>query len=82
MQLNLCQTAMGVVMVMIVWDLDLQPTMHSVPISTKVVSSNPAHGKVYSIQHYVIEIVSDLSQVGSFLRVLWIPAQIKLTATI
>jgi hypothetical protein len=24
-------------------------------ISTKVVSSNPAHGKVYSIQHYVIK---------------------------
>ena len=24
-------------------------------ISTKVVTSNPAHGKVYSIQHYVIK---------------------------
>ena len=27
--------------------------MQSVPITTNVVSSNPAHGKVYSIQHYV-----------------------------
>jgi len=28
----------------------------SVPITSKVVSSNPAHGKVYSIQHYVISL--------------------------
>jgi len=40
--------------------LDLQLPMQSVPITTKVVSSNPAHGEVYSIQHYVIEFVSDL----------------------
>jgi hypothetical protein len=30
------------------------------PITTKVVSLNPAHGKVYSIQHYGIKFVSDL----------------------
>ena len=30
---------------------------------SKVVSSNPAHGEVYSIQHYVINVVSDLRQV-------------------
>ena len=30
-----------------------------VPITTKVVNLNPAHGKVYSIQHYVIKSVSD-----------------------
>ena len=42
--------------------------MQLVPILTKVVSSNPAHGDVYSIQHYVIEFVSDLRQVGGFLR--------------
>jgi len=29
-------------------------------VSTKVVSSNPVHGEVYSIQHYVIQFVSDL----------------------
>jgi hypothetical protein len=49
---------------------------------TKVVSSNPAHGEVYSIQHYVIKFVSDLQQVGGFLRVLQFPPPIKLTATI
>ena len=32
----------------------------SVPITTNVVSSNPAHDDVYSIQHYVIKFVSDL----------------------
>jgi hypothetical protein len=32
----------------------------SVPIITYVVSSNPVHGEVYSIQHYVIKFVSDL----------------------
>ena len=31
-------------------------------------SSNPVHGKVYSIQHYVIKFVSDLQQVGGFLH--------------
>ena len=36
------------------------------PITTKVVSSNPAHGEVYSIQLYVIKFVSDL--INSFLR--------------
>jgi hypothetical protein len=30
------------------------------PVTTKVVSSNPVHGEVYSIQHYVIKFVSDL----------------------
>jgi hypothetical protein len=42
-----------------------------VPITTTIVSSNPAHGKVYSIQHYMIKFVSDLRQVGGFIRVLW-----------
>ena len=35
----------------------------SVPITTKGVSSNPVHGKVYSI-HSVIKFVSDLRQFG------------------
>ena len=42
------------VMVVIVRQSDLQLPMQSVPISTKVVSLNPVHGKVYSIQHYVM----------------------------
>jgi hypothetical protein len=51
------------------------------PITTKVVSSNPVHGEVYSMQHYVIKLVSDLQQVGGFLRVFRFPQPIKLTAT-
>jgi hypothetical protein len=39
-------------------------------------------GEVYLIQHYVIEFVNDLRQAGDFLRVLWFPPPIKLTATI
>jgi len=35
-----------------------------------------------SVQHYVIKFVSDLQQVGGFLRVLQFPPPIKLTATI
>ena len=42
--------------------------VQSVTITTKVVSSTPVHGEVYSIQHYVIKFVSDLRQVGGFLR--------------
>ena len=53
--------------------------MQSVSITTNVVSSKPVHGDVYSIQHYVINFVSDLRQVGGFLR---FPPPIKLTATI
>jgi hypothetical protein len=33
--------------------------VQSVPMTTKVVSSNPVHGEVYKIQHYVIKFVSD-----------------------
>jgi len=42
----------------------------SVPISTRVVSWNPAHGGVYLIQQYVIKFVSDLRQVSGFLWLL------------
>ena len=55
--------------------------MQLVPISTKVVSSIPAHGEVYSIQHNTIKFVSDLRQVGGFLWVLRFPPPIKLTET-
>ena len=70
-------------MVMIVWKLDLQLPMQSVPIATNVASSNPAHVEEYSIQHYVISsgevnniqhyvmnFVSDLWQVGGSLQAL------------
>jgi hypothetical protein len=32
--------------------------VQSVPITTKVLSSNPVHGELYSIQHYVVKFVS------------------------
>ena len=51
----------------------------TVPITTKVVSSNPLHGEMHTIQHYVIKFVSDLRQVDDFLRVLRFPPPIKLT---
>jgi hypothetical protein len=38
--------------------LDIQLHVQSVPITTYVVSLNPAHGEVYSIQHYVIKLRS------------------------
>ena len=62
--------------------LDLHLPVQSVPITTKVVSSNPFHGEVYSIQHYVIKFVNDLRQVSGFLGVLRFPPPIKLAAMI
>jgi hypothetical protein len=38
-------------------------------VTTIFVNSNLVHGEVYSIQQYVIKFVSDLRQVGGFLRV-------------
>ena len=38
----------------------LQLLVQSAHITTKVVSSTPVHGEVYSIKHYVIKFVSDL----------------------
>ena len=69
---------------MIMWQfiLDLQLPMQSVPITTKVLSSHPAHGEVYSIQYYMIKFFSDLRKVGDFLCVLWFPPPTKLTAMI
>jgi hypothetical protein len=49
-----------------IWPYDLSYFVCT--ITTKVVSSNPVHDKVYSIQQYVIKFVSDLRQVGDFLR--------------
>jgi hypothetical protein len=46
--------------------MTLKLPMQSVSITTKAMSSNPAHGEVCSMQHYVIKFVSDLRQVGGF----------------
>jgi len=51
-------------------------------ITTEVLSLNPVHSEVYSIQHYVIEFVSNLRQVRGFLWILRFPPPRKLTATI
>ena len=66
----------------VVWCLDLQLPMQSVPITAKVVSLNPTHGEVFSIQHYMIKFVSDFLQIGGFLLILRFPPSIKLTVTI
>ena len=41
----------GAVVVLIVWQLDVQLPVQSVPITTKIVSLNLAQGEVYWIQH-------------------------------
>ena len=66
-------------MVVIVWSLDLQLLVQSVPIITKVLSFNPAHGEVYLIQLYVVKFVINLRQ--GFLKVLQFPPPIELTTT-
>ena len=73
---------MRAIVVVIVWQLDLQLHVQSGPITIKVVCSNRCHGKVYSIQHYVTKFVSDLQQVSGFLQVLQFPPPIKMTAMI
>ena len=67
----------GTVVVMIVWSLDLQLLVQSVPITTKVMSSNLALGEVH-----VIPFVSDLQQFCGFPWVLQFSPPIKLTAKI
>jgi hypothetical protein len=61
-----CVTVNHGAVVVIVWKLDLQLPMQSIPIATNVVSLNPAHGQAYTIQHYVIKFVSDLRQFCGF----------------
>jgi len=53
--------------------------MQAMVITMYVVSSIPAHGEVYLIQHYdyVLKFVSDLRQVCGFLRVLQFPPPIN-----
>jgi hypothetical protein len=53
--------------------------LQSASITTNVVSSNPAHGEMYSIQHYVLKFVSDLRKVSGFLQVLQFRPPRKLT---
>ena len=47
-------------------ELDLQLPVQSVHVMIKVVSSNPTHSEIYSIQHYAIRFVNNVRQVGGF----------------
>ena len=47
-------------MVVIARQLDLQLPVHSMPITSNVVSPNPTPGEAYSIQLYVIMFVNDM----------------------
>jgi hypothetical protein len=47
---------MGIVVAMIVWQLDLQLPVQSVSITTDVVSSNLDQGELYSMQHYAFHV--------------------------
>jgi hypothetical protein len=52
-------------MAVIVWSLDLQLSMQSVPITTDVVSSNLDQGEVYNIMRYSLSVTYDRSVVLS-----------------
>jgi hypothetical protein len=41
--------------------------MQSVPITSSIVSLNPAHVELFLMQHYVIKFVSDLRKVDGFI---------------
>ena len=59
--------------------MDLQIPVQSVAITCNVVTSNPAHGEVFSIQYYIIKLSVTF---GSFLPVLRFPPPKKVTAMI
>ena len=61
---------------MILWKLDLQLHVQSVPMTNKLVSSNIAQTTLY------YKFVNYLRQIVIFLRVLRFPRLLKLTATI
>ena len=56
--------------VVVVWKLDLQIPICNQCLSSLTLWVQTRSGEVYSIQHCVIKFVSDLRQVGGFLRVL------------
>ena len=68
---------LGVLLVKIAWELDKQLPMQSVPITTNILSSNPAHDELHKIQPYMITFASDLQQVCSFHRIFRFPPTIK-----
>ena len=63
----------GAVLVVIVWYLDLNLPIQSLPITTKSCEFESYSGKVYLIQLHVIKFVCDLQLVDGFPQVLWFP---------
>jgi hypothetical protein len=55
---------------------------HNKEIYHYLIRSNPVHGEVHSIQHYVIKFDNDLRHVSGFLLVFRFPPPINLTVTI
>ena len=85
LQLLLCtiwESQIYIGTVVVIWQLDLQLPMQSVPITTKVVSTNPVHGEVCLIQHYVINLSVICGRSVIFSGYSRFPPPIKLTATI
>jgi hypothetical protein len=64
----------------IVWASDYRAQMNNKYLSAPHTKHPTLHGEVYSI-HYVIAFISDLRQVGGFLRVPRFPLPIKLITT-
>ena len=67
------------VLLVMLWLLDLQLPVQSVPITTNHMSLNPAHGKMYSIQLHMLHFFSELRQDDGLLRVLQFLQTMKLT---
>jgi hypothetical protein len=76
MSVNMDQLA---IVVVIDWLLDFRLHVQSVPFSTNPLILNPVHGKMYSIQLYMIHFFSELRQDDGLLRVLRFLQTIKLT---
>ena len=78
---NVLKTDRKIVKFETVWYYYLLYTINLyVHVHVHVCCQNPVHGKVCSIQHYVMKFASDLRQVSGFLWVLRFPLSIKLTA--
>ena len=77
------RSKIGAVVVVIVWQLDLELPLPSVPITTNVVSSNPTQARCtrYNIVWWSLSVTCNRSVPG-FLRALRFPPPIKLIATI
>ena len=79
MSVNMDQLA---IVVVIDWLLDFRLHVQSVPFSTNPMILNPVHGKMHSIQLYMIHFFSELRQDDGLLRVLRFLQTIKLTERI